>query len=297
MKKYSSYIWLGASLIAALACAAVRLWQNATAFEGRHGLPIFGAPASVILLVLLALTAFGLFALAQRQPISRKLRRSRVPALYAPGDNVFLLLMICAAFLLLLAAPFLFVDGRGHWLVYQAGKADALANGSVPGGNNGLLMIAAAVMSALSCLGMILTTKAIARGAEKGRMGILLPVVNNCLWLMELYRGHAAEPVRWGYGPMLICAVAGIFFYLNCAGMFTKTAAPRRTLWLAGMTIVTSAVALAGEWDVSSAILAAAQILTAAAVLWCMPNYLIRPPEISAAEIPAEEKLEEKTHE
>jgi hypothetical protein len=297
MKKNQNIIWLVVSVLMAVLCAAVRLWQRNTAFEGPHGLPVPMAPASVILLVLLAVSAIILAALALRQQVSRRVKKMPELALYIPGNSVFQFAMVCAAFLLLLAAPFLFLDGRQHWLEYEAIKSAAIASGSVPGGNNGVLMLAAAVTSVLSCLGLIMTTRAASHWTRKGRMGILMPVINNCLWLMELYRGHAAEPVRWNYAPMLVAVVFGMLLYLNFAGLFANATKPCSVLWLAGMTVVTSAVALAGKWDTASAVLMAAQILTAIAVLWCVPNNLKYPPELPAVELEAEEKLEEDTHE
>ncbi len=297
MKKNNNILWLAVSVLAAVLCAAALLWQRNTAFEGPHGLPVPMAPASVILLVLLVISAVGLAALSLRQPVGRKIKKSPELALYVPGNTVFQFVMICAAFLFLLAAPFLLMDGRQHWLEYEIIKNAAFANGTVPGGNNGVIMLAAAVTSALSCLGLIMTAKAATCGTAKGRMGILMPVINSCLWLMELYRGHAAEPVRWNYAPLLIAVVFGILLNLNCAGLFANASKPCHTLWLAGMTVVTSAVALAGKWDISSAILLAAQILIAVAILWCMPNNLKYPPELPVMEIQAEEKLEEETHE
>ena len=296
MKK-RNVIWLSAAVFAALVCAAVRVWQCRAAFEGPYGLPIPMAPPSVILLALLVIAAASLVLAARNQPVDGKVRKNPHLALYAPGDTVFLFIMVLAAFLTLLAAPFFLMDGWQYWSDYQAIKQAAFMDGSVPGGNNGILMLVAGVTSLFAFFGIVMTTKASIRGIPKGRMGILASVINSCLWLMELYRGHAAEPVRWSYAPMLVSVVFGILFYLNCAGLFTGTAAPRRTLWLAAMTVVTSAVALAGKWDVSSAALLAAQIFAALAVLWRVPNNLAYPPEFSAEEVRSEEKLEEDTHE
>lgn len=289
--------WLVTVIPAAIACAAVRIWQLATAFEGHFCLPIPYASASVILLALLVITACVMVLLLQRQPVDAKVRENPCLALYAPGDTLFMFAMVCSAFLTLLAAPFFFLDGWLHWVEYEAIKQSAFVGGSVPGGNNGILMLVAGVMSVLAFVGIIVAARAAVRGTRKGRMGTLVAVVNGCLWLMELYRGHAAEPVRWSYAPMLVAAVFGILLYLNYAGLFTKSAAPRRALWLAGMTVVTSAVGFAGKWDVSSALLLAAQILAALAVLWRVPNNLAYPPELSFKESEAEEKLEEDTHE
>lgn len=289
--------WLVMTVLAAGACAAVRAWQCATAFEGEFGLPIPMAPASVILLALLVIAAALPVLLAQKQSVDAKLREHPAIALYAPGDTLFLFLMVCAAFITLLSVPFFLTDGWRHWQEYQAIKQAAYRDGSVPGGNNGILMLAAGIAAVVAFFGVVMTTKAAIRGIAKGRMGILASVIASCLWLMELYRDHAAEPVRWSYAPALVAAVLGILFYLNLAGQFTPAASPRRLLWLASATVVSSAVALAGDWDVSSAALLAAQILAALAVLWRVPLNLAYPPEFSMEEVRQQDKLEEDTHE
>ena len=296
MKKYNIR-WLAAVIPAAVVCAAARVWQLSAAFEGEFGLPIPMAPASIILLALLVIAAAVLSLLVLKQPVNETIRENPHLALYAPGDKPFMFAMVCTAFLSLLAAPFFFMDGWQHWQEYQFIRKVAHASGSVPGGNNGILMLVAAMLSVLAFFGIIMTTRACTRGQKTGRMGILAAVVNGCLWLMELYRGHAAEPVRWSYAPCLVAAVFGILLYLNCAGLFTNTAAPRRTLWLAGAAVVSSAVALAGDWDASSALLLAAQTLAAMAVLWRVPNNLAYPPVFPGEESGFEEKLEEETHE
>lgn len=295
--KKRSCLWLAVAICAAVLCGAVRLWQRNSAFEGSLNLPVPMAPASVILLVLLAVSAVVMALLARKQPVAQEIAEKPELALHAGNDTLFLFAMVCSAFLTLVAAPVFFLDGRAHWVEYQTLKNAAFSDGSVPGGNNGVLMLAAGFTSVLGFFGLIMVTKAVRGGGKRGRMGILAPAVNSCLWLMELYRGHAAEPVRWNYAPLLVAVVAGIVLYLDFAGMLAGDAAPRRMLWFGGMTVVCSAVALAGEWDLSSALLLAAQVFTALAVLWCVPDNLRYPPEVPTEEPPAEEKLEEETHE
>lgn len=284
-------IWPVFALAAALLCSLVRLRQLFSAFEGPLELPIPFAPATVVLTVLLILCAAFFAWLARQQRVDRSLKESPAPLFYAPNDTVFMVALVAAAFLSLAAVPAMLRSGTLLWSTYQSVKAHS---GSVPGGNNGVLVLAAAATSALSFIGLLCAGKAISKGTPRGRLGLLMPAVNGCLWLMEFYRGHAANPVRWDYAPLLIAIVFGILFYLDWAGLSAGTFAPRRTLWLAAMTVIFSAVALMGDWDLGSALLLASQIIAALAMLWSVPNNLRYPPELPA---PAEEKLEEDTHE
>lgn len=288
-------IWPAAAALCGAFCAIVRRWQLSSAFEGELALPIPMAPATVALTALFILCAAALLLLALKWPAAPQLKQTPELALYAHNNAVFMGAMVAAAFLTLIAAPLLFRDGQQMWSTYQAAKA---YGGAIPGGNNGLLVLVTAVTSALSFIALLVTAKSAYRTTKKGRMGILMPAVNGCLWLMEIYRGHAANPVRWDYAPLLIAIVCGILMFLDWAGLYAGPGAPRRTLWLAGLTVVFSAAALAGgEWDLSSALLLTAQLIAALALLWCAPNNLRYPPELPAESAPAEEKLEEETHE
>lgn len=287
-------IWPAVAVLCGALCAIVRRWQLSSAFEGDLALPIPMAPATAALIALFVLCAAALLLLACKQPADSRLKQSPELALYAHNNGVFMGAMVAAAFLTLIAAPILFLDGRQMWSAFQAAK---VYGNSIPGGNNGILVLVTAVTSALSFIALLVTAKSAYRTTKKGRMGILMPVINGCLWLMEIYRGHAANPVRWDYAPLLIAIVCGILMFLDWAGLYAGPGAPRRTLWLAGLTIVFSAAALAGEWDLSSALLLTAQLIAALALLWCVPNNLRYPPELPVESAPAEEKLEEETHE
>ena len=84
-----------------------------------------------------------------------------------------------------------------------------------------------------------------------------------------------------------------MMFYMDCAGLAAGAPHPRRTLWLAGATVVISAVAIPGGRDFGSILLLAAQMLAALAVLWRLPVNMEHPP---AAEEPAasEEEIQEE---
>lgn len=289
-----SLLWLLLPLCLAALGAAARRWQLATAFEGTVGLPIPMAPASIVLTALWVLTAAVLLLLSRTAPVDPTLRDRPDLAVYAKGDHLFFAGVLCCAGLTLIAAPALLVEGRRMWTQFHAA---AVYGNKIPGGNNGMLVMVTAATAALSFIALLVVTKASFRGTKKGRLAVLLPVVNNCLWLMEVYRAAAPDPIRWNYVPLLLAIVSGILFYLDWAALYAGVCAPRRTLWMAGMTVVFTAAALAGSWSFSSAMLLFAQLIAALAVLWRVPNNLRYPPELPAEDVPAEEKLEEETHE
>lgn len=297
-RSYSdSLLWMGIVIAAAVLCAGARFWQLRSAFEGDLHLSVPAAPATIVLLALFLVSAAVLALLAHRQPVSPALKEHSHRSLWAVNNNLFLVGVFLAAFLSLFAAPLFFISGMEMREVYQAALETARYRGDmIPGGNNGLLTLATAVTSALSFIALLVVGRSAQKGVAKGRLAILLPVINSCLWLMEFYRSHVANPVRWDYSILLLAIVAGILLYLDWAGLYAGVFAPRRALWLAGMTVILSATALVGDWSAGSALLLTSQAAAALALLWCAPHNLRYPPELSE-EAPAEEKLEEDTHE
>lgn len=294
-KRTDSLIWLITTLVLAILCIAARRWQLNTAFEGALRLPIPMAPATIVLLCLFVIAAAVLILLCRRQTVDQTLRQDSALALYANDEALFLGAILCAAFLTLVAAPALLRDGYQMWRTYQSVQ---FYGNKIPGGNNGMLIMVTAVSSALSFIALLVVAKLSFRSTTKGRLAILLPAINNCLWLMEVYRYYAADPVRWNYAPLLLAIVFGILFYLDWAGLYAGVFAPRRALWTAGMTVIFSAAALAGSWSFGSAMLLFSQLIAALAFLWCVPKNLRYPPEPVTEAAPAvEEKLEEETHE
>ena len=282
-------IWLVCPAAAALAAAALRRWQLSSAFEEYTGLAIPGAQASVILTCALVMTGawFVILSLSCR-PLS--VRWDQV--FLFSGSPVYPMLEIASALLAAACVPVLFVVGVGQFQRYQ----DMLAVGLQPPTNNGLLTLATAGGAFLAALGLLLTGLDSLRPGRRGRSGFsaALPGVAGCVWLMESFRAHAANPVRWDYAPQLLAIVLGMAFYMDYAGMSAGAARPRRLLWAAGMTVVFSAVALVttvSELNARSAaelplcstqlgdlLLLLSQTLAAAGVLWRLPPMLGSPP-------------------
>ena len=310
VKKLSGrFSWLLFTLTAAFAAAALRRWQLASAFEGPSGLPISGAPASVTLACVLVMAAAWFLILAVHQPLSH---RPKAPGqahrwdliFLDAGDPVYPILVVLAAFLALGAAPFLLRTGLAQWQEYQKVR-ELLAQGidaQLPT-NNGMLAMATAAGALLSFLGLLQMGRDGLHPGRRGKGGFsaALPGTAGCVWLMESFRGHAANPVQWDYAPLLLAIVCGMLFYMDFAGMSTSAARPRRLLWMAAMTLTLSAPAIVSalaEHTLADLLLLFAQALAAAAVLWRLPPNLERPPRLNGTPIPpvsGEVSIQEET--
>lgn len=288
-------LWLACPVVMALICVLLRIWQLSSAFEGDLGLPIRSAPASVALTCGLILAAALLLLLTVRQVEKKPLRGAehkiwRGSAMYAKDDTICLTLMVMAAFLALIAVPVLLMQG---WQMRQAHQ-EAVAMGA-DSSNNGTLVMITGVTSLLAFAGLLMAGRDRSRGIRegKGEQMIMLAAVNGGLWLMESYRGGAADPVLWNYVPLLLAIICGMLFYMDCAGLAAGAPHPRRTLWLSGMTVVISAVAIPGGRDFGSILLLGAQILAALAVLWRLPMNMEHPPAVKEPRA-AEEEIQEE---
>ncbi len=273
-------LWLVCTAALALAAAALRLFQRATAFEEPLGLAIPHAPASVILICVLVIACAVLAMLAAAQPV-----RTRAPArgqarrwdltFWDQNDKVYPVLLIAAAFLALAAAPILFARGFRQMQMYltMQGLHDRPTD-------NGLLMLITAAGALLAFIGLALAGRESLRPAKRGggSFSIALPALTGCVWLMESFRSHASDPVLWDYAPQLLAIIAGMLFYLDCAGMSGSAAHPRRLLWLAGITVVLSALSAVGQSSPGDLLLLASQALAALAALWRLPPNLEHPP-------------------
>ena len=278
-------LWLVCTAAAALAAAALRRWQLRSAFEEVTGLAIPGAQASVILTCVLVMAGACFVILS----LARQALPSRWDQVFlSAGDRLYPVLEVAAAFFAIAAAPVLFIVGVDQFQLYQ----EMLKAHLQPPTNNGMLTLATAGGAFLSALGLLRTGQDGLRPGRRGRGGFsaVLPGMAGCVWLMESFRSHAANPVRWDYAPQLLAIVLGMAFFMDFAGMSAGAARPRRLLWMAGMTVVFSAIALATTASELAArsglglpllsaqlgdlLLLLSQTLAAAGVLWRLPPSL-----------------------
>ena len=308
-------LWLACTAAAALAAAALRHWQLRSAFEEYTGLAIPGAQASVVLVCTLVIAGAWFVVLSMtRQTLPTQVRWDQV--FLSPEDRLYPMLEIAAAFFAVAAAPVLFIVGVDQFQVYQEMRAAHLQNPAVQiPTDNGLLTLATAGGAFVAAVGLLQTGRDSLNPGRRGRGGFstVFPGVAGCVWLMESFRSHAANPVRWDYAPQLLAIVLGMAFYMDFAGMSAGTARPRRLLWMAGMTVVFSSVALvttASELTARSSaglslccaqlgdlLLILSQMLAAAGVLWRLPPALESPPGTDASPEPVQEIQEDTDNE
>ena len=297
--------WLISVGAAALAAALLRRWQLASAFEPDTGLATPGAQASVVLVCLLVMAGAWLILLAMGRSGGPDPTRRWDMVFVTRGDPVFPTLTVGAAVLAALSVPVLFVVGVDQFQLYQMAREV----GAQPPSNNGMLTLATAAGALLAALGLLQMGRDGLRPGRRGGGGFsaVLPGVAGCVWLMESFRAHAANPVQWDYAPQLIAIVVGMGFYMDFAGMSAGAPRPRRLLWMAGMTVILSAPPLATVLaelsarlatggsllaaETGDALLLLSQLLAAAGVLWRLPPYLER----SAQPSPEEASIEEET--
>ena len=298
--------WLAFALSAALIAALLRWWQLRSAFEPDTGLAVPLAQASVILACVLVMAAAWFVILALYQPVVKRPfhlgQAHRWDQVFLDaGDPVYPLLVVSAAFLALAAAPVLLPAGFRLWRTYRAAMA-AIAQGlSVQApSNNGVLVIATAAGAVLAFLGLLQMGRDGLHPGQRGKGGFsaALPGIAGCIWLMESFRGHAANPVLWDYAPLLLAITCGMLFYMDFAGMSAGAARPRRLLWMAAMTLVLSGPAMvsaAASGSLGDLLLLSAQMLTAAAVLWRLPPNLERPSKPNRIIRPGKVSIQEET--
>ena len=265
--------WPGLALVLGGVAAMLSRWQQNSAFEETQGRAQPGAPASLALVACLILSG-ALFLLLARNTSCRIRKESRMSrwdyAFAAGGNNVYLTLMVLAGLLTVLAVPFLFREA-----------AQLIAMRRATGeGENGLFQLVLALAAIAGALSLILSARNACRmkGLGKENSVLLLPVGMGCVWLLEAYRANAPDPTVWHYAPLLLAIAVGMLFFLDCAGLSFELGHARRMLWLAAMTVVSSAVALAAMPGKAMMALLAGQLLAALAALWVVPGNLAHPP-------------------
>lgn len=265
--------WPGLAVVLGGLGALVRRWQMSSAFEETLGLSQPGAPASLALIACFILVAAVFLLLARNTScrMKKERRMSRWDYVFAAeGDGVYLTLMVLAGLLTVLAVPFLF---------REAAQLIALRRATGEG-DNGMLQLVLALAAIPAALSLVISARNACRMKGRGKENcvLLLPVVLGCIWLLEAYRANAADPTIWHYAPLLLAIAMGMLFFLDCAGLSFELGHARRMLWLAAMTVVSSAAALASMPGKAMMALLAGQLLAALAALWVAPANLAHPP-------------------
>lgn len=265
--------WPGLAVGLGVLGAVVRRWQLNSAYDETVELMKRGAPASMAMVACLVLAAAVCFLMANttRCRLPKEARMSRWDIVFAAeGCSVYMTLMVVAALCTLAACPLFLREAAQLMAVRKA----------TGGGDNGLLQVVAALCAIPGGGALVVSARDAFRMKGRGRENgaLLLPVVLCAVWILVGYRSSAADPVLWSYVPLVLAAAMGVLFYLECAGLSYDTGHPRRLLWLAAMTAVTSLTALAGSSGGGDKALLLGQTMAALAALWVAPGNLLHPP-------------------
>ncbi len=215
--------------LTALAAGAVgfllRRWELSTAFEP-NGLPIPGAPATLVLALfsLLAVLAAGLAA--------RRRLRDRTAAPFCQaffcGEPLYITCNVIAAALLI---------GGGCLGIWSYVNSPVKTLPS-------LLLAGLAVLSGVS-VGIVGRQAYRHEGDGKYNAFLLLPAFTYCLWLITSYQRRAGDPIILDYVYHILAIIATLLALYRMAGHSFEKGQTRTTLWFSLTAVYFSCVSLA----------------------------------------------------
>lgn len=226
----------GAALLAGIAGFVLRKWELATAFEPDTNLPIFGAPATLVLIAWSVLTAAVLILLTRRGREDRSFDET----FSADGSPLYLTASVVSAFLLLASAGAEVVTYpltiQNVLPVEEGGSRLALL---LPGLRIGLCMLGFLCVLAIS--------QNLYRTRGKGResLALLGLCLLFCVWLISDYQGRAADPVILDYVYEIFAIITGLLGIYFITGYSFQTGKPWRTAVLCLLGAYFSLVTLA----------------------------------------------------
>lgn len=232
----------------------LRRLQLASAYLPDQGLFLHGAPATYLLLGLMALLAL-LFLLLVWRP--REGLDDFLPAFGSPSPGQ--MTVFAAAGLLMMAAGMIgLFSGLRNVQLWQLDPEEYQ-----------LSALASRLLTAALCLpagnGVLLMGRMAYRG-ELNTAGCFLapfPALAGLVWVFSAHLKHGTEPVLMKYGFSLFAALLLTLAHYYAAGFLYGKPRPRRTLFCALMGIVVGITALASWPDLFTAAATAAFSLSA----------------------------------
>lgn len=230
-----------AALVLGLVGAALRLWVLSTAFEPATGLPLEGAVSPWVLLVFSVAAGGILLFLSQGKP---RQELDGDTAFAARGDMVYMTLMTAGALLVLVSAVY------GMFAFAAKAQMSPLR----------IVLVVAQVPVTVSML-LVGQNNYRCLGKGKESFAVLIPAYAGCLWLVEAYREHTADPVLLDYMYLLMAIIALVLgIYFQAGFSFGRGKLPR-TVFFSTLGIYLGCVALADGYDLSTSLLLCGMIL------------------------------------
>lgn len=215
-----------------LICGGLRLLQNHTGFEADTGLPVSGHLPSVLLPVLLAVTAAGLLLLALRtlpkEPDARSFSET-----FPGGNPLYLTLAVLGVFLM---------AASGIWELLSAGGTMEYLT------ENGLVVMSARsvtgtsvrIMGALSVAAAVCLFFGVAASRRETVSPLPLLAVPVCLLarLILVYRLDSVNPVLADYYLEILGLVVLILALYRLSGFAVGTGNPALFSAYTGMSVI-----------------------------------------------------------
>ncbi len=216
--------------LAALAAGAagffLRRWELASAFEADTGLPIPGAPASLVLFLFSLLAVLGAGLTARRLLWGRT--TASFHAAFFSGESLFITCDVIAAALLIGGGGF------GVWNYVNSVEKSLFS----------LLLAGLLVLSGVS-VGIVGRQAYRNEGDGKYNAFLLLPAFTFCLWLILSYQNRAGDPIILDYVYHILAIITTLLALYRVAGHSFDKGQTRTTLWFSLMAVYFSCVSLA----------------------------------------------------
>lgn len=205
--------------------AALRVWELATAFEPDTGLPIPGAPASLMVILLSVLFALLWAAFVWRQ--CRKQTVQDFNSAFVCENTGYITAVVSAAAIPVCAAGLIVMD---------------YLNGTRP-----MSHFIPAALFVFSAGSIVSVGRNNYRNLGQGQFStsLLLPPFAFCAQLMLTYQTHSGNPVLHDYAYLLlalVCTVLGLYFM---ASFSFEKCRPAVFLWTAGLAVYFSCITVA----------------------------------------------------
>lgn len=290
-----SVLFPALALVLGAVAAGLRMWQRTAGYDA-SGLPVRLAFPSIVLAVFLVLCAGGALFLALRQPKALEDQGTAQPRGSVPSA------LLAAAGILILAggvlnllsffrsylnySQVLYATQKEQQEAFRAFLSSSLLTG----------MLAAACVPAAAAL--LLRARGAKSGEEKPKpFAALMPSVLCWLWLIEVYRGHTANPILWDYVLLLLAVVALLAAAYERAGFALGVGKPRRTVFSSLLALLLAVAALPDCGGIANALILIALTLHAVVELTSLLSALEYSPRRLASDNMEPDSKEDAPHE
>lgn len=268
------------ALLLGAAAAGLRMWQRTAGYDA-SGLPVPFALPAVVLTLFLLLCAGDLFCMARRQ-----LKTMEEQSRALPRGPVSAAALALSGALLLAGGAMSLLRFFRDYLAYsqvlyatQDEQQEALRRFL----SSGLLALVLALAAVAAAAALLLRAKRIKQGGEmSGGIAVSLPPLFCCVWLIEIYRQHTANPILWDYVLLLLASVALLISTYERAGFALGVGRPRRTVFTSLAALLLTAAALPDcGGAVNAVILCALGVQTAVETTALLDALAYRPKRLS----------------